>query len=272
MRILSKSFGALTIYIFLSFLSASCDHFDNNKEASEKEGMKIIFLHHSTGKQIWKGDVSGWFKKYNADHSTGYKIVEQVFPQESPYGWKNYPFDYWNIWVKHAGEKPFMQEPTLEILTGQYKVIIFKHCFPVSDISEEDGNPGIDSERKTIETYKLQYLALREKMQEFPGTSFIVWTGAAQVKDEINEQNARRAKTFFDWVKTEWDQPGDNIFLWDFYQLETEGGLYLKPEYAKGMNDSHPNKFFSKKVAPLFCRRIVAVIEGRGDSTSSTGE
>ena len=63
----------------------------------------------------------------------------------------------------------------------------------------------------------------------------------------------------------------DNIFLWDFYELETEGGLYLKPEYATSPTNSHPNKDFAQKVAPYFCQRIVDVIENDGTKTTLTG-
>ena len=69
-----------------------------------------------------------------------------------------------------------------------------------------------------------------------------------------------------------WDEENDNIYLWDFYMLETEGELYLKPEYAAGKGNSHPNRTFSQSVAPLLCQRIVSVIEGEGDSASLTGE
>ena len=59
----------------------------------------------------------------------------------------------------------------------------------------------------------------------------------------------------------EWDEEGDNIYLWDFYHLETEGGLYLKNEYAVSPDDSHPNPSFSGKAAPLFAQFIIDVIE-----------
>ena len=109
-------------------------------------------------------------------------------------------------------------------------------------------------------------------MHEFPQVRFIVWTGAAQVKNATEAEYAKRAKMFFDWVKNEWDESGDNIFIWDFYTLETEGGLYLKNNYAMDPYDSHPNNAFSQKVAPLLCQRIVNVLEGRGDSSSITGK
>ena len=231
---------------------------------------RILFLHHSTGECVWNGGVAAWFDAYNKAGHTEYRITEQNFPKSEPYGWKNYPYDYWNIWVRHAGDKPYQTEPTLEMLTRQYDVIVFKHCFPVSAIEPDTGQADVAGEDKRIENYKLQYAALKKKLHEFAKTKFIVWTGAALVKGETDEAAARRAKAFFDWVRSEWDQPGDNIYIWDFHTLETEGGLYLKADYASG--DSHPNERFSKMVAPLLGRRIVDVICGAGDSGSITGQ
>jgi len=233
-------------------------------------GARILFLHHSTGECIWNGGVPAWFEAYNAAHKTQYAITEQAFPKDSPYGWENYPFDYWNIWVKHAGAKPFKEEPTLEMLAAKYDVIVWKHCFPVSNLEEDAGKPDIASNEKRVENYKLQYAALKKKMREFPKVKFIVWTGATRMKKETDEESGRRAKTFFDWVRTEWDEKGDNIYVWDFYQLETEGTLYLKNAYAS--DDSHPNEKFSKRVAPFFCQRVVDVIQGRGDTANATGQ
>jgi hypothetical protein len=158
------------------------------------------------------------------------------------------------------------------MLTKEYNLIIFKHCFPTSDIAEDQNKPNIDSDEKRAENYKLQYLALKQKMLEFPKTKFIVWTGAALLQSETTPENAERARKFFDWVRTEWDTPNDNIYIWDFDQLETEGGLYLKKENAGTTGDSHPGKDFAKKVAPLFCQRIVDVIENNGTKTTLTGE
>jgi hypothetical protein len=121
-----------------------------------------------------------------------------------------------------------------------------------------------------VANYKVQYEALKTKLRAFPQQRFILWTGAALRQADTNEQQAQRAKAFFDWVKGTWDEPGDNIFLWDFWQLETEGGLYLTPENATG--DSHPSASFAAKAAPLLGRRIVEVIEGRGDTASLTGQ
>lgn len=259
--------------------------------------MNILFLHHSTGAVIWRGappstivraankissGLAGLldkkprlpqlFEEYNRQANKHYRIEETAFPKMTPYGWHNYPYDYYNIWVRHSGENSFMEEPTLEMLTKEYQVIIFKHCFPVSNIDAGTNSPDINSDQKTLPNYKLQYLALRDKLHQFPKTKFIVLTGAAQVRSQISEDQAKRAKEFFKWVTDEWDLPNDNIFVWDLYQLETEGGYYLKDSYAASGDDSHPNAQFATRAAQLFFNRIVDVIDRNGTETTLTGE
>jgi hypothetical protein len=236
---------------------------------------KVLFLHHSTGKCIWlgktnryvykltgKGDVSKYFRDYNRKNGTDIQIEESIFPKKLPYGWKNYPYDYYNIWVKNAGDKPFLEEPTLEILTKKYDVIIFKHCYPVSRILEDTGAPDIDSDIRRLENYKLQYNALKRKMYKFPENKFIVWTPAVMTGKQLHEDEARRTLEFYRWIKEEWDEKGDNIFIWDFYNYETDGGLYLSEKNAEGASNSHPNKEFAAKVSPLFSKFVIDVVNG----------
>jgi len=245
---------------------------------------KIAYLHHSTGEVVWLGTTSkvgvklgrsavgNWISAYNKKNGTRYGIEQMNFPNTTGgYPWANYPYDYYNIWVKNAGDVPYRGEPTLEMLTKDYDVIVWKHCFPVGNIQPDTGSPNVDSEVKSLENYKLQYGALKEKMHSFPDATFVVWTGAALTEATTTPDEARRTKEFFDWVKAEWDEPGDNIFLWDFYELETEGGPYLKPEYASSPDDPHPTPEFGQRVASLLGQRIVDIIAGKGDSTSLTG-
>jgi hypothetical protein len=267
------------------------------KNDEKKSDMNIIYLHHSTGGVIWRGGKNSFvtkvarrisarmtdviekkaalpqlFSQYNRDYKKNYYIKEMEFPKETPYGWNNFPYDYYNIWVKNAGKDPFMEEPTLEILTNEYQVIIFKHCFPVSNIKPDQDTANINTDVKTISNYKLQYLALRNKFHEFPDTKFILFTGAAQVKAKVKEEDAVRAKEFFSWVTNEWDLPDDNIYLWDLYSLQTEGGLYFKDDYAVSSTNSHPNGDFAGKAVKLLFNRIIDIVENNGNGTTITGE
>lgn len=237
---------------------------------------KIVFLHHSTGKGIWLGktnryinkltgssDMLRYFREFNKRNTEKLVIEECVFPKSHPYGWKNYPFDYYNIWVRNAGENPYLQEPTLEILTRKYDVIIFKHCYPVSRIQEDTGIPDINSNIRRLENYKLQYKALKEKMHGFPENKFILWSPAVMLESQLNREEAERTFEFYRWMNEEWHDKNDNIFIWDFYKYETEGGLYMQEKYAAGKSNSHPNRDFAAKIAPIFCKFIIEVVQGK---------
>ena len=237
--------------------------------------IRIGYLHHSTGGNIWAGGVQGFITTYNSAHGTGYQITEVTYPSTAGgYPWVNYPYDYWNLWVSRTGSQQDRGELNLDQLTAQFDVIVFKHCFPVSSIGpDSDCNPpSVSSGIQTIANYQLQYNALKTRMKQFPGTRFILWTGAAQTQATVSSASAQRARDFFTWVKTSWDQPGDNIFLWDFFELETEGGNVLKDAYAVSASDPHPNAAFSRVVAPYIGKRIVDVIEGRGDTGRMDGK
>lgn len=239
-------------------------------DSSSPEAVNVLFLHHSTGGVVWDGGVDNWFSRYNADKGTEYRIYEAAYPH-SPYPWSNDPYDYWKLWVESPGTRVQGQE-ALEELAARYDVVVLKHCFPVSDMVPDSGTPDPSSTVRSPENLKAQYEDLRTRLREFEDTTFVLWTGAALVEESTVQERAELAGEFFDWVRQTWDEPGDNIHLWDFRQLETKGGLYLLPEHAAGPGDSHPNASFAQQVAPLFAQRLVDVIEGRGDTTSITGQ
>jgi len=265
MSLVSSFHRTLSLGVLVLLLSALAPVRSDAALSPLPTNAKVIFLHHSTGAIVWNGGVPGWFSAYNTANGTSYSLTQQLFPLATTYPYANYPYDYWNIWVNHAGAEPYLGESTLEILTPQHNVIVFKHCFPVSSIGPDTGNPSIASSTQTLENYKLQYAALKTKLRSFPSNRFIVWTGAAKLAATTTPASAARAKEFFDWVRTVWDEPGDNIYVWDFFNLETDGGIYLAPSHAASANDDHPNSTFAAEVAPLFAQRIVDVILGKGD-------
>jgi hypothetical protein len=51
------------------------------KKPISNKGANILFLHHSTGRNIWNGGVKHWFKKYNDENSHPSKAFsEKVAP------------------------------------------------------------------------------------------------------------------------------------------------------------------------------------------------
>jgi hypothetical protein len=253
---------------------------------------RIVLLHHSTGEAVWNGGLAAYFRDWNAAHGTHYEISELTYPNTlgghenlrrvlpgrifskvigDRYPWDNYPYDYWNLWVAHSGERHDRSELNLDDLVRSYDVIVFKHCYPVSGIEADDGAPSVGSPKKTLANYQLQYLALKQRMRQFPRTRFILWTPTALTQGMTNPADAARAQQFSAWIKGTWDDKGDNIFLWDFRDLQTDGGKYVKPGNARPDDESHPSKSFASKVAPMLGRRIVDVVEGNGDIANIGG-
>jgi len=157
---------ACIVFVIVSGIFSRCAR----GEKPMGKNTSVIFLHHSTGNGVWRGGMPRWIEDYNAEHETNYQIIERAYPSGDPYKWKNYPFDYWNIWINHEGHEPYMEEPTLETLTQLFDVIVWKHCFPVSNILPDTGNPDITSEDKRLENYKLQYRTEKEnaRFQGYP--------------------------------------------------------------------------------------------------------
>ena len=189
-------------------------------------GEKILFLRHSTGGNVYsEGQVLQWFANYNKANGTTFEISKRAFPT-TPYPWNNYPYDYWNLWVNSACDSSNPNIECLDTLAANYDVIIFKHCFPGSNITTDTGSPDVSSSRKTTGNYKEQYRALRVLMDRYPDTTFILWTLAPLHRLATNSENAARAKLFVDWVKNNFlvedGQLHENIAIFDFWGLAAE--------------------------------------------------
>jgi hypothetical protein len=236
---------------------------------------KVIFLHHSTGAGVFdEGQVAAWMDNYNAAHQKNYRLTERSYPN-TPYPWENYPYDYWNLWIKSTCNSGDPDIECLSSLCSSYDVIIFKHCFPTAGIGADDPVPNVSSPKKTLANYKLQYRALRNLMDGYPDNKFIVWTLTPLHRLATNEQEATRAHEFSQWVRNEWLQEDGkehpNIYVFDFFGLMAEQNNFpqngkvncLKYDFEKSHtgNDSHPNATANAYAGPVFARFIVDVIE-----------
>lgn len=246
--------------------------------------VNIILLHHSTGENLYnEGGVADWFANYNSTHGTNYQITERWYPN-SPYpDGENYPYDYWHLWVDPSfNTHADLGRESLDYLTQatddhpRYDVIIFKHCFPGADISPDTGSPDVTSSTKSLENYKLQYQALREKFAEYPNTKFIVWTLVPLHRLATDAETAARAKQFVDWVKNTWltecGHTHSNISIFDFWGYAAESNpsppqgqvntLRYIYERDHDDSDSHPNLLANQTIGPIFSQFVVQVITG----------
>lgn len=236
---------------------------------------KAIFLHHSTGRNVYeRGNVDKWIKDYNYSNGTSFNLVEKDYPDE-PWPWKNYPYDYWKLWVDGSCDPDNPNIECLENLSEKYDLIIFKHCFPGANILENTGNPDPSSDAKTLENYKVQYNELLDVMDNYRETKFLVWTLAPLHRKATTPENAQRANEFVEWVKNDWlnqnEKENNNVYIFDFFSLvaelnpEPEHGfqycLKYEYEYNHDSDNSHPNTLANEYVGPVFAERIVEVLK-----------
>jgi hypothetical protein len=196
---------------------------------------EAIFLHHSTGNGVYKeGKVNEWITDYNPKNGSNIELTERSYPNQ-PYEWKNYAFDYWNLWINGECDSGQPGIECMNTLTRDYQMIIFKHCFPGAHVLEDTGRPQINSERKSLENYKVQYRALRRRMDNYPDNIFGVWTLAPLHRLSTNPEEASRGKEFVDWVNNQW--------------LKEDGKSHES-------GDSHPNTVANEAVGPVFAKFI----------------
>lgn len=244
-----------------------------NAEAPAGNGNSVIYLHHSTGGNIWKGGIPEAVEAQNAANGTDIRIKEQDYPYK-PHPWENNPYEYWNLWVNHSGENRYEEQPTLEQIAADFDVIVWKNCYITAGMVPDDGNPDVSSYAKTTANYKLQYDALKAKMNSMPDKTFVVWTVPPKTKGDTTDEAAKLTNEFVDWTKNEWDVQGDNIHLWDYHALAMEGspdGVHPAEGYSVGEEDSHPGEEISASASKRFAQRLYDVMAGKGDTAPLTG-
>jgi len=239
-------------------------------------GQGVIFLHHSTGGNVYnQGDVAEYISNYNTQNGTDVQITERAYPN-SPYPWNNYAYDYWNLWINSACDNASSGIECLESIASNYDIIIWKHCYPGAGIGDASGEGDITSSSKTIPNYKLQYRALRDKMDALPDNDFIVWTLAPLHRLATSEEQAARAGEFVNWVKNDWltedGKTHPNIFIFDFFGIVAEQGaspaqgfqycLKYDFEGSHESSDSHPNTLANETAGPVFAQYIIDVALG----------
>jgi len=222
----------------------------------------VIFVHHSTGRNlIHQGRVrerltSAGFQFWDHD----YNDVGLTRPSGERAGYSyNVPGDNTNPdGFARVFSQRVHQEP-LNAFSGlmQHDVIIFKSCFPVSDITSD----------AHLEEWKEYYIEMREVMDRHRDHIFIVVTQPPLNPAATDADTAARARALASWLESDEFLAGHpNVFTFDFFDLLAEGDAsapdfnMLRAAYRDG-EDSHPNKLANEKIGPLFVDFVIEAVE-----------
>ncbi len=233
----------------------------------------LVFIHHSVG-QDWldRGLHAALVAKHYIDERSDITYGTRVVPDAGrpdslgPVAGDSTDMRHWVLWfndylahVKQAGSA-----------SGVNSIIMFKSCFPNSDIFEDGTEPGDPFGEQTLADYKAiyrhpsgpggtytrdgrTYKALEDVFAANPDTLFIVVSAPPLSYAESSDANARRARVFNDWLKDTWLKAYDaahpklnNVAVFDLFNVlaNPDSGAHpdrLRAAYGGTTGDSHPN-------------------------------
>lgn len=236
--------------------------------------VKLIFIHHSTGEN-WLQDGNG---------GLGLALGRNnYFVSDTNYGWgpdgigDRTDIVDWPEWF--TGERSARYTKAVYAESGQHaeytrpladpggenQIVMFKSCFPNSDLAGKPTDPPARGEGLSVGNAKAIYNELLAYFATRPDKLFIVIT-APPLQDRTHAANARAFNTWLlrDWLK---DYRGGNVAVFDFYNVLTgprnhhrfrNGAVEHVSEPGKDTlhypsdGDDHPNRQGNRKATEEF--------------------
>lgn len=155
----------------------------------------------------------------------------------------------------------FQNHPNVYYSDGRTNdIVMFKSCFPNSDIGAEGAGPGDPlGSKKTLANYKAVLAGLVGEIRKYPNTLFIYMTFPPLVPLETTPESAGRARAFNVWLKDEFlpayrkESGLNNLVMFDLFDVLADQNNVLKEEYRnENPRDSHPNGPANREAARRF--------------------
>jgi len=215
--------GLVLSLAVVSFISCS-----SRPGTAGESPVRLVFVHHSCGEN-WLSDENG---------GLGAALAKaNYFVSDTNYGWgpdgigDRTDIPNWPEWFCGENSPRILAALFRESEThspykrpnrdpgGENRVILFKSCFPNSQLEGKPDDPPGPSFELTVAGAKAVYIQLRKAFQSRPDKFFMVIT-APPLQDGRHANNARAFNT---WLVKEWlkDYPGKNVAVFDFYNVLT---------------------------------------------------
>ncbi len=234
---------------------------------AQDQPVRIIFLHHSTGHNlIEEGGVRELFTNlgyefydhgYNDD---GLRLADGTWTGE------NYDIPGDNTdpdGIAELFSQPLNDPPDNAFsLLMQYDVIMFKSCFPTSNIESDEH----------LNELKGYYLTVRDRVDQYPDKLFIVVTQPPQVPRSTDQDETTRARALANWLASDEYLGGRaNLVTFDFFDYLAGDDNMLRQEYRYNNRDAHPNELANQTIAPLFVEFTDQAIQNFVPGTPAAG-
>jgi len=205
--------------------------------------VRLIFIHHSTGGH-WLSDPTN----ENPYGGLGRALMENnYYVSATNYGWgPDYIGDrtdipHWPSWFTLDGSDEVLEAlynegdqnwggfgdwPRLSTApAGENVIVMFKSCFPNSDLSGDPDDPPLDEPAGglTVANAKAVYINLLTYFETRPDRLFIVITAPPLLESATSPARAANARAFNNWLVNDWlrDYPHANVAVFDYYNVLT---------------------------------------------------
>ncbi len=243
----------------------------------------FLFIHHSCGSN-WLSDglhdslLSKPYVHERNDITYGTDLTPDIGRPDSlaPTPGDKTDMNHWLYWFNDYLESIKIHG----CADGVNNIIMFKSCYPTSDVVSDGTEPGNPfSSTKTITNYKSIfrkldggtytnngniYYPLEDIFAQNPQTLFIICTAPPLHQSASSDINGYRVRTFNDWLSNQWidsydaEYPNhDNVMVYDWFDFLATGisetpPNRLKTEYGGTSGDSHPNTFANQESTTHF--------------------
>ena len=220
------------------------------KKVNELLPKKLVFLHHSVGRN--------WLQ----DGLREELMSRGIAVQSITYGDEIGEDTDMNNWVpKFEKEFDKITHFGFDDSGSEHDIIMFKSCFPNSDIVSSGGDNGNPYEPvKTLANYQATFDSLKNVFSAHPQKQFIYITSPPLYKSETSPENASRAREFAKWIKNDFverykTETGLNNFkVFDLFDILANEQNVLKDNFAQREGDSHPNHIANKTASKAFVK------------------
>ncbi len=196
--------------------------------------VKLIFIHHSSGEN-WLADDNG---------GLGFALGQNnYFVSDTNYGWgpgtigDRTDIPNWLEWFASDETPEIMQAVysesgqnssytrALEDPGGENEIVLFKSCFPNSNLEGSADDPAAPGDGLTVSNAKYVYNEILGYFLTRPDKLFIVVTAPPLLRANTSPENAANARAFDNWLVNDWlaenGYPLANVAVFDFYNVLT---------------------------------------------------
>ena len=266
--------GVLILFLTAALLLTAAAPRQADDPSPPDHVVKLIFIHHSTGEN-WLTDSYG---------NLGRELGENnYFVSDTNYGWgpdsigDRTDIPNWTEWFTSDQPPTYMDAlfnesgqnsgytRNLSDPGGENEIIVFKSCFPNSDLGGNPDDPPGTYEDMTVSGAKYVYNQILPYFASRPDKLFVVIT-APPLSDPTNAANAR---AFNNWLLNDWlqenDYPYNNVAVFDFYNILTDRDAHHwynngqiehilgdRDTLAYPSGDDHPSEAGSRKTTEEF--------------------